>query len=145
MKTFSNLCLRVSERKAKHLDATTMFTYSHANTPIGQSERAYYLSYFIKELDEAQKRLQSNKRKLTLDTLTRFNFIVFCQITTLIISMMWIQLEQTWKSNHEVSINLFPSIPSSWVRIPRTPKGSLGSYLTEKTCRDSWKLWHSDW
>ena len=34
--------------KAKHLDATTMFTYSHANKPIGQSERAYYLSYFMK-------------------------------------------------------------------------------------------------
>ena len=34
-------------RKAKHLDATTMFTYSHANTPLSQSERAYYLSYFI--------------------------------------------------------------------------------------------------
>ena len=26
---------------------TTMFTYSHANTPLGQSERAHYLSYFI--------------------------------------------------------------------------------------------------
>ena len=38
----------ISGRKAKHLDATTMFTYSHANTPLGQSERAYYLSYFIK-------------------------------------------------------------------------------------------------
>ena len=38
----------ISARKAKHLDATTMFTYSHANTPIGQSERAYYLSYFMK-------------------------------------------------------------------------------------------------
>ena len=37
----------ISARKAKHLDATTMFTYSHANTPLGQSERAYYLSYFI--------------------------------------------------------------------------------------------------
>ena len=31
-------------------DVTTMFTYSHANTPLGQSERAYYLSYFIKRL-----------------------------------------------------------------------------------------------
>ena len=29
-------------------DVTTMFTYSHANTPQGQSERAYYLSYFKK-------------------------------------------------------------------------------------------------
>ena len=28
-------------------DVTTMFTYSHANTPLGQSERAHYLSYFI--------------------------------------------------------------------------------------------------
>ena len=32
----------------RDLDATTMFTYSHANTPLGQSERAYYFSYFIK-------------------------------------------------------------------------------------------------
>ena len=37
----------ISARKATHLDVTTMFTYSHANTPLGQSERAYYLSYFI--------------------------------------------------------------------------------------------------
>ena len=37
----------ISARKAKHLDVTTMFTYSHANMPLGQSERAYYLSYFI--------------------------------------------------------------------------------------------------
>ena len=32
---------RVSLRHA------TMFTYSHATTPLGQSERVYYLSYFI--------------------------------------------------------------------------------------------------
>ena len=37
----------ISLRKAEQLDATTMFTYSHANTPLGQSERAYYISYFI--------------------------------------------------------------------------------------------------
>ena len=37
----------ISARKAKHLYVTTMFTYSHANTPFDQSERAYYLSYFI--------------------------------------------------------------------------------------------------
>ena len=37
----------ISVRKAKQLDVTTMLTYSHANTPLGQSERAYYLSYFI--------------------------------------------------------------------------------------------------
>ena len=41
-----NACV-ISARKAKQLDATTMFTYSHANTPLGQSERAYCLSYFI--------------------------------------------------------------------------------------------------
>ena len=39
----------ISARKAKQLDATTMFTYSHANTALGQSERAYYLSYFIND------------------------------------------------------------------------------------------------
>ena len=38
----------ISARKAKQIDVTTMFTYSHANTPLGQSEHAYYLSYFIK-------------------------------------------------------------------------------------------------
>ena len=35
-------------RKAKHLDATTMFTYSHANMPVGQSECEYYHSYCMK-------------------------------------------------------------------------------------------------
>ena len=40
----------ISTRKAKHLDVKTMFTYSHANTPLGQSDRAYYLSYFQKIL-----------------------------------------------------------------------------------------------
>ena len=29
------------------LRPTTMFTYSHAAAPLGQSERAHYLSYFI--------------------------------------------------------------------------------------------------
>ena len=37
----------ISAQKAKHLDATTMFTYSHKNTPLSQSESGYYLSYFI--------------------------------------------------------------------------------------------------
>ena len=37
----------ISARKAKHLDVTTMFTYSQTNTPLGQSQRAYYPSYFI--------------------------------------------------------------------------------------------------
>ena len=39
----------ISMRKAKHIDVTFMFTYSHANTPLDQSERAYYVSYFIKQ------------------------------------------------------------------------------------------------
>ena len=42
----------ISARKAKQLNATTMFTYSHANTPLGQSECTYYLSYFIKNFVE---------------------------------------------------------------------------------------------
>ena len=36
----------ISARKAKHFDATTMFEYCHANTPLGQSEGTYYLGYF---------------------------------------------------------------------------------------------------
>ena len=36
----------ISVKKAK-LDTTTMLTYSHANTPLGQLERTYYLSYLI--------------------------------------------------------------------------------------------------
>ena len=49
----------ISARKAKQLDATTMFTYSHANTPLGQTERAYYLSYFIRENRRSLKRLET--------------------------------------------------------------------------------------
>ena len=30
---------------------TTMFTYSHANTPLSQSECVYNLSYFMKFID----------------------------------------------------------------------------------------------
>ena len=41
----------IREPKAKHFDVTNMFTYSHANTPLGQSERAYYLSYFMNTLN----------------------------------------------------------------------------------------------
>ena len=37
----------ITARKVKHLDATTMFTYSHASITLAQSERAYCLSYFI--------------------------------------------------------------------------------------------------
>ena len=33
-------------------DVTTMVTYSHASTPLGQSERLYYLSYFVKNVGE---------------------------------------------------------------------------------------------
>ena len=51
-------CL-ISARKAKQLEGTIMFTYSHANTPLGQSERAYYLSYFINEDGSSFTRKQS--------------------------------------------------------------------------------------
>ena len=55
-------------------DVTTMFTYSHANTPLGQSERAYYLSYFIiydniiDDYSLRTKRQQSSMGKLELPT-----------------------------------------------------------------------------
>ena len=44
--------IRACAWKAKHHDVTTMFTYCHANMPLGQSEHAYYLSYFTK-VDES--------------------------------------------------------------------------------------------
>ena len=37
----------ITAQKVKHLDATAMFTYSHANTSLAQLEHGYYLSYFI--------------------------------------------------------------------------------------------------
>ena len=37
----------ITARKAKHLDAKTMFTYSQKNITLAQTERAYYLTYFI--------------------------------------------------------------------------------------------------
>ena len=55
----------ISTRKAKQLDATTMFTYSHANTALGQSERAYYLSYFI--MYDIQQQRQTVLRATTYD------------------------------------------------------------------------------
>ena len=39
-----------------------MFTYSRANTPLGQSERAYYLSYFIK-VNQQCMRIKKEKKK----------------------------------------------------------------------------------
>ena len=37
------------------------FTYSHANTPLGQSERTYYLSYFIRVDTKYFKQLLSHR------------------------------------------------------------------------------------
>ena len=45
-----------------------MFTYSHANTPLGQSERVYYLSYFIKV--NIWKNHPDATRSLALTTIT---------------------------------------------------------------------------
>ena len=43
---YQSYACMISTRKAKHLDITTMFAYSLANMSLGQSECAYYLSYF---------------------------------------------------------------------------------------------------
>ena len=56
----------ISARKAKHLDVTTMFTYSYANTPLGQSERAYYLSYFKEIFDSLRLGLSSSANILQI-------------------------------------------------------------------------------
>ena len=49
-----------------------MLTYSHANRPLGQSERAYYLSYFLKPhklrstLENKKKQQQQTKSSKTI-------------------------------------------------------------------------------
>ena len=48
-KLFEIRACMITAQKAKPLDATTMFTYSHAIIALAQSERAYYLSYFIND------------------------------------------------------------------------------------------------
>ena len=47
LKTFFKFVLALFARTAKHLDVTTVVTYSHAKAVLGQSERAYYPNYFI--------------------------------------------------------------------------------------------------
>ena len=47
IKTYFFENLVIGDVACTTLRHTTMFTYSHANTPLGQSERMYYLSYFI--------------------------------------------------------------------------------------------------
>ena len=47
-KLFQIRAFVISAQKAKHLDVTTMFTCFHANTPLGELERVFNLSYFRK-------------------------------------------------------------------------------------------------
>ena len=42
-----NIYNGISQLTNQNFRHATMFTYSHASTPLGQSERAYYLTYFI--------------------------------------------------------------------------------------------------
>ena len=51
---------------------TTMFTYSHANTPLGQSERTYYLSYFIKIIYKFIVLIVANDMKLKSNVVGNF-------------------------------------------------------------------------
>ena len=41
-KLFQICACVISVRKAKHFDATTMFTYPHANMPLGQLSWLFY-------------------------------------------------------------------------------------------------------
>ena len=45
---FKFVLARLAREKPNNLTPQPCLQYSHANTPLGQSERAYYLSYFIK-------------------------------------------------------------------------------------------------
>ena len=72
----------ISARKAKQLDATTMLTYSHANTTLSQSERAYYLSYFLKPTSSEKRRLFVGKKvlKSSFNNLKLFCLNIFDQL-----------------------------------------------------------------
>ena len=59
-----------------------MFTYSHANTPLGQSERAYYLIYFI-----ILHTKPSNKLWITF---WPFVYLLFTGSVVAIIVVVWI-------------------------------------------------------
>ena len=67
------------------LKSQPMFTYSHANTPLGQSERAYYLSYFIK----------INKRKYFKNSFIVAVFIVLLAKTNILIDSSAVPLSST--------------------------------------------------
>lgn len=63
---FHNRAAVISGCTAKHDDATIVITYPHANTLLGQSESAYYVSYFINSNLTKKCRLLSWKRYLII-------------------------------------------------------------------------------
>ena len=58
---------------------TTMFTYSHPNTPLRQSERANYLSYFIikhnASIHRCPQKFSNFNRKILRTTRLRYRHI----------------------------------------------------------------------
>ena len=56
-------------------DVATMGTYSHASTPLGQSECAYYLSYFIKRNDESNILTKTYLRPSDLRKICKENWV----------------------------------------------------------------------
>ena len=60
-----------------NLRHTTMFTYSHANTPLGQSEHAYYLSYFIKNNTNHKQtnNILQYQKTLPISLMTKLNAV----------------------------------------------------------------------
>ena len=64
-----------------------MFTYSHANTPLGQSERADHLNYFIK--------LNINKRKYFKNSFIVAVFVVLPAKTNILINSFAVPLSST--------------------------------------------------
>ena len=72
--------IRACTRKARHLVVTT---HCHANTPLGQSEHAYYISYFIR-LNGVQFNQSSAISEIVITTamiISSFKF-VFLQFTS---------------------------------------------------------------
>ena len=126
-------------RTAKHLDVTTMFTYSHVNTPLGQSECAYYLSYFY------NSRLEDSTRCLSHGILSRqlVYFILFYCGRFEIFTFRYVVLRWTKRERSNLVAFaewVFQGLIQSLVRSPAECFFHIGFSLTGFFWLLFWKL-----
>ena len=108
-----DVALKCCERLARPLHHTSVFTYSHANTPLGQSERAYYLSYFIKG-DITTQAPQSNRQSWLFKMFIYYN-LTANSVTILINGKFYYNtipidrnLHASWANNQRTRLQKLP-------------------------------------